>query len=153
MKILEHTYRPLPSALTIHESLIDGLGLFVKINPGTSFGDKPGDIYYRKGDFIGITHIHSAVLDMDEFDFTTVFEQDDVNMDRMPGAFFQKDDVFPNGLIRTPLGGFINHSDDPNIVLTYLNHGLWGIIADKDIKCGDEIVVDYKYTPCGVITK
>lgn len=48
--------------------------------------------------------------------------------------------------IRTPLGGFYNHSDDPNCIkhkrLSMYDHtySLWTI---KDIKAGEELTVTY----------
>jgi len=54
---------------------------------------------------------------------------------------------FKNGYIRTPLGGFINHSDTPNCykvqsykesVLTYYN-----LHTTRDIEKGEELTVTY----------
>ena len=54
-------------------------------------------------------------------------------------------------LLRTPLGGFYNHSDDPNCKKTLMitNHCNYFILdAIKDIKAGDEITVEYTlYNP------
>ena len=63
------TYRPLPVELTITESSIEGLGLFL-------------------------------LSDVDE--------------DHVFGVSHVKHSDFENGYIRTPLGGFINHSEEPN---------------------------------------
>ena len=43
-----------------------------------------------------------------------------------------KDDNFENGYIRTPLGGFYNHSNEPNVRR---------VVSDilPDLKCGDQI--------------
>jgi hypothetical protein len=46
-------------------------------------------------------------------------------------------------LIRTPLGGFINHSDDPNCELIHLvmqKH----LQTIRDIQAGEELTVKYK---------
>lgn len=150
MKIQEHTYKPLPSSLTIKKSPIHGLGLFAKDKDEDGYiGQLESPGYFPKGWFFGISHIHSSVFDRDSFDFEVSFEQNEV----LPyfDPILKKEDIFPNNMIRTPLGGFINHSDDPNITLNYLNHGCWGIIASQDIYPGEEITVDYRYTPCGVI--
>ena len=51
---------------------------------------------------------------------------------------------FKDGWIRTPLGGFINHSDDPNIIKwkdLVTNH--YHLVAIKDIKIDEELVVKY----------
>ena len=47
------------------------------------------------------------------------------------------------GLIRTPLGGFLNHSDRPNCVKTEIVEGVWELSAAKDIWPGDELTVSY----------
>jgi SET domain-containing protein len=49
---------------------------------------------------------------------------------------------FANGYIRTPLGGFINHSNTPNCK-TSLEGRLLYIITIIDIKKGDELTLKY----------
>ena len=46
--------------------------------------------------------------------------------------------------IRTPLGGFINHSDDPNCFIT-TDSGDRTMYAIKPIKAGEEITVYYRF--------
>ena len=54
---------------------------------------------------------------------------------------------FANGYIRTPLGGFINHSTTPNCK-TFYEGRLISIITITDIKAGDEITLYYTmYNP------
>ena len=59
-------------------------------------------------------------------------------------------------LIRTPLGGFLNHADDPNCVKTKLRfttengstkHGyiFWNLVVIEDIKKGEELTVKYTF--------
>ena len=51
-------------------------------------------------------------------------------------------------LIRTPLGGFVNHSDDPNcekIKLQTDNYYKYNLVAIKDITGGDELTVKYTF--------
>jgi len=51
-------------------------------------------------------------------------------------------------LIRTPLGGFVNHSDDPNCVKTKLhtdNYIKYNLVTIKDIAGGDELTVKYTF--------
>ena len=54
---------------------------------------------------------------------------------------------FDNGYIRTPLGGFGNHSDTPNCFKVHKMHNmistLW-VVAEEDIQAGEEIT--WKYT-------
>ena len=64
---------------------------------------------------------------------------------------------FDGEIIRTPLGGFINHSDEPNCVrakLRYTNQDdpnakfdyvKWNLIVIRDIKKGEELTVTYKF--------
>ena len=64
---------------------------------------------------------------------------------------------FGSVIIRTPLGGFINHSDNPNCEKVKLrftnmdNHKLtfdfkkWNLITIQDIKAGEELTVKYEW--------
>ena len=52
-----------------------------------------------------------------------------------------------NGWVRTPLGGFGNHSDTPNCFKVHkMEHmaSTWWLVAERDIKAGEEIT--WKYT-------
>ena len=53
-----------------------------------------------------------------------------------------KDDRFSHGYIRTPLGGFFNHSKKPNCEAIY-NGDFIKIKTLFSINSGDEITVDY----------
>ena len=52
-------------------------------------------------------------------------------------------------IIRTPLGGFINHSNDANTVKVELQDDRykkkWNLIALKNIKAGEELTVHYTF--------
>ena len=59
-------------------------------------------------------------------------------------------------LIRTPLGGFLNHSDDPNcekVKLKFTNEdkepsyvfNKWNLITLRDIKAGEELTLTYTF--------
>ena len=64
---------------------------------------------------------------------------------------------FGNKIIRTPLGGFLNHSNDPNCVKAELqftneddptiafNYKIWNLLAINDIKEGEELTVKYTF--------
>lgn len=151
----EHIYKPLPSFLTIKNSPIHGLGLFAT-------GNIP------KGTLLGISHIHSSLLEFKTLDITFAAEEHNViklvegnhlpsytpftkNEDLDKRIILTKDNIFPNGMIRTPLGGFINHSENDNCDFVYLNGGLWGVISREDIPKNSEITLNYSLTPCGVI--
>ena len=100
-------YKPLPNALTIKQSGIDGLGLFAKKN-------------LEKGTNYGMSHLK-----------------------------------FNGTIFRTPLGGFINHSNTPNVVkveLLMTNEGKikfdykkWNLVTLRDIKAGEELTVRYTF--------
>ena len=49
-----------------------------------------------------------------------------------------------HGYFRTPLGGFGNHSNDPNCFKILMEDGSWWISASKDIESGEELT--WKYT-------
>ncbi len=57
-------------------------------------------------------------------------------------------------IIRTPLGGFINHDNDPNCVKAELHaNGVtgekfkkkWNLVTIKDIKAGEELTLRYTF--------
>lgn len=52
-------------------------------------------------------------------------------------------DKFENDYIRTPLGGFINHSDNPNAQLLSVG-GVMRLTTIKFIKKGDELFTKYQ---------
>ena len=64
---------------------------------------------------------------------------------------------YENGYIRTPLGGFINHSDNANCAKVELqmtnmdnvklqyNYKKWNLITLKDIKKGEELTIRYTF--------
>jgi len=58
------------------------------------------------------------------------------------------DIAFDHGLIRTPLGGFLNHSDDPNCMIYKLDKYHF-LKTTKEIKVNEELLVDYSKWLCG----
>ena len=51
---------------------------------------------------------------------------------------------FDNGRTeRTPLGGFGNHSDEPNCTKILMEDGSWWITTNQDVKSGDELTWAY----------
>ena len=55
-------------------------------------------------------------------------------------------------IIRTPLGGFINHRGDANCVKVSLHangteppHKRWNLVTIKDINIGDELTLRYTF--------
>lgn len=60
------------------------------------------------------------------------------------GVGWVSHEQFPNGYIRTPLGGFVNHSDKPNC--TKMVHNEIGVVwlqAIKDIDPNEELTLKY----------
>ena len=58
------------------------------------------------------------------------------------GISHVKNEGFPDGLIRTPLGGFINHSDDPNV--ERIDEGEFFVLKTlRDIAINEEITLKY----------
>ena len=62
---------------------------------------------------------------------------------------------FNGTILRTPLGGFINHSNTPNVVKVELlmtnegeikfNYKKWNLVTLRDIKKGEELTVRYTF--------
>ena len=57
-----------------------------------------------------------------------------------------------NKMIRTPLGGFINHADEPNCVRNQIRirpgFDKWNLVVIEDIEEGEELTLKYKmYDP------
>ena len=55
-------------------------------------------------------------------------------------------------IIRTPLGGFINHADEPNCVKVELlmrddslDYKKWNLVTMQDIKEGEELTLTYTF--------
>ena len=48
-----------------------------------------------------------------------------------------------DGYLRTPLGGFGNHSDAPNCNKVLMEDGSWWIFANQEIMAGEEITWQY----------
>ena len=58
-------------------------------------------------------------------------------------------------IIRTPLGGFINHANEPNVVKVELlmtdqsrikfDYKKWNLVTLRDIKKGEEITIRYTF--------
>ena len=65
------------------------------------------------------------------------------------GTSHIKDSRFENGYIRTPLGGFVNHSDNPNVETIGpgksrdIDTGIMKLKTLADIKPLDELTLNY----------
>jgi hypothetical protein len=72
-----------------------------------------------------------------------LFATSDIDARLELGITHIEDDRFINGLIRTPLGGFINHSDTPNCELVESDDKKH-LVVIKDVKKGQELTLKYK---------
>ena len=72
--------------------------------------------------------------------FTTEYIVEDIEI----GITHIKDDRFEDGYIRTPLGGFINHSEEPNCE-THEKEGIVYMKTIRDIRHGEELTLKYKW--------
>jgi SET domain-containing protein len=58
------------------------------------------------------------------------------------GITHVRNENYEHNYIRTPLGGFINHSEDPNVQLIVVEETLH-LLTIRDIKRGEEIKLKY----------
>ena len=96
---------------------------------------------------IGPSDIHGA----------GILAKEDIPGEVVIGITHVYDPNFQHDYIRTPLGGFINHSDKPNCVkieavtrqrVTPLyDHDFtkWDLVTIKDIEPGEELTVQYTF--------
>jgi SET domain-containing protein len=84
-----------------------------------------------------------------------LFATKDIPMDTNLGISHIKDSRFQDGFIRTPLGGFYNHSEEPNCHTVADDHAyshsqfkLVSLVTNRDIKSGEELMCRYQlYDP------
>tara|TARA_R110002074_G_scaffold219649_2_gene390304 strand:+ start:401 stop:751 length:351 start_codon:yes stop_codon:yes gene_type:complete len=91
-----------------------------------------------------------------------LFATKDIPMDTNLGISHIKDSRFQDGFIRTPLGGFYNHSEEPNChtvtddhayshsqnKFKIINFKLVSLVTTRDIKSGEELMCRYQlYDP------
>ena len=71
-----------------------------------------------------------------------LFAADDLSVNTKLGIAHVKDDRFENGYIRTPLGGFVNHSDAPNCEF-YKDGDFIMLRTIRNINIGHELTAEY----------
>ena len=71
-----------------------------------------------------------------------LFATEDISEDTEFGITHIRDRRFQDGYIRTPLGGFFNHSEHPNAE-AYMDQDYIKLRAIRSIKSGEEITVRY----------
>tara|TARA_R110000824_G_scaffold380863_1_gene573397 strand:- start:61 stop:393 length:333 start_codon:yes stop_codon:yes gene_type:complete len=80
-----------------------------------------------------------------------LFAEKDIPRETNLGLTHTQYTTFPQGWLRTPLGGFYNHAEKPNCKLITIHKGkFWGswvkskeLFTLKDIQKGDEITCFY----------
>ena len=74
-----------------------------------------------------------------------IFTTEKIKAQSVIGIIHHANERSEDGWMRTPLGGFGNHSDDPNCFKLLMEEsGDWWIGASKDIEPGEELT--WKYT-------
>ena len=71
-----------------------------------------------------------------------LFADDNLSTNTNLGISHIKDDRFENGYIRTPLGGFVNHSDIPNCEF-YKDGDYIKLRTIRNINEGNELTAEY----------
>lgn len=115
-----YSYKPLINELTIAKSEVHGNGLFAT-----------ADIAADEN--LGISHYNILCTE-------SIYDANLMNM---------VIEESKGNLLRTPLGGFINHSDiTPNVKMENYDDCIYFFITTRDIKEGEELLIDYSRTPC-----
>ena len=72
-----------------------------------------------------------------------LFAKENISKDEVLGVIHIPIPKEKDGYHRTPLGGFGNHSDNPNCNKILMEDGSWGISTCRIIKAGEEITWSY----------
>lgn len=92
-----------------------------------------------------------VTIQKSEIDGLGIFATSDIKPNEYIGITHFKDArAEENGLIRTPLGGFLNHSADNNCVLKENPGGVLYMMTSKYINKGEELTLNYNTELCGV---
>ena len=70
-----------------------------------------------------------------------LFATERITKGTLIGITHHPDSHAEDGFIRTPLGGFGNHSDTPNCFKLLMEGKTWWIGADKDIEVGEDCLL------------
>ena len=96
----------------------------------------------------------SLTISKSGIDGLGLFAKEDMEQGRNLGMSHLK---IGNIIFRTPLGGFINHSNTPNCVKAELRmtdedlkgeaykYKKWNLITSQDVKAGEELTVRYTF--------
>ena len=72
-----------------------------------------------------------------------LFATEDIPANILIGKIHVPSEKKKTDIFRTPLGGFGNHSDDPNCIKILMEDGSWWITTNQDIMAGEEITWSY----------
>ena len=72
-----------------------------------------------------------------------LFAKDTIGKNFLIGKIHIPDPDHEGEYIRTPLGGFGNHSDEPNCSKILMEDGSWWIFSNRDIVEGEELTWSY----------
>lgn len=82
-----------------------------------------------------------------------LFAVEDISVGTNLGISHIADPRYEDGHIRTPLGGFYNHSENPNCVTLKLHSEalgpVVGLVTLRDIKAGEELTAHYQLYQIG----
>lgn len=73
-----------------------------------------------------------------------LFANKDIPKEYNLGITHIKDIRFENGYSRTPLGGFFNHSDEPNCKVVYKDDFIY-LVTLSEIRMGEELTAKYTF--------
>ena len=74
-----------------------------------------------------------------------LFATERISKGTLIGIIHHPDSHAENSFIRTPLGGFGNHSDTPNCFKLLMEETTWWIGAKEDIMAGEELTWQYTF--------
>ena len=72
-----------------------------------------------------------------------LFATEDIPANIVIGKIHIPSEKEENGYLRTPLGGFGNHSDNPNCNKILMEDGSWWISTSRDIEPEEELTWTY----------
>ena len=85
---------------------------------------------------------NSLTIDKSFIEGLGLFAKNNLSVNTQLGVSHIKDDRFENGYIRTPLGGFVNHSDNPNCEF-YKDGDYIKLRTIRNINEGNELTAEY----------
>ena len=86
-------------------------------------------------------------LNVSEIEGHGIFAVDNIEADMDLGPTHIKMPLY-QGFMRTPLGGYLNHSDEPNCALLCVydwdDYRVYHVFPNRDIEAGEELTLDYE---------